>query len=582
MAIINGVGRVGVRVTSSPAPSYLLDTYSGAAAAYSLRKLSSTYSGSAIRVRRSSDNTEMNIGFNSDGSLNTSALTTFVGAGNGFVVIIYDQSGNNINQKQTTAAFQSKIVTSGVLETHNGKPVIKSDNWGYDFNNGTANVNLVYKNMFFVGKVDTQNSTGPNIIISQGIYERIWLNSSTGKMGVYKNDYGTTYPGSPIVGARTYEMTSNGLNQTLLYVNMKSMNIYMSSNGNPETLMGAWGSANAANVTFSMGAYSGDSKFNGKFNEMILWNSDQSSNKTGIETNINTYYGIYTPLDTDASAFVTAASLTDATQISAVNTLVTGLKSAGLWSKMKAIYPMVGGNATSHKFNLKDPRDLDAAYRLVFSSGWSHTSTGAKPDGVGSYADSKLIPKNNLTEFSTHISYYSRTNVWGAWDHNSEYFMGFRYNNAWWGGQSMLLRFSAQNVYSNMYMSTDQNNGGSSISSTHSGGTSFNPGSRNAYFIASRTSNVMHTLYKNNSSLLTNTIADVNPYSSINGSTTGRNFDRLLGSIYLGAINTNPGVEGYTQQECAFSTIGDGLTDSESSTLYTLVQSFQTTLGRNV
>jgi hypothetical protein len=68
MAIINGVGRVGIRVTSgsSPAPSYLLDTYSGAAVAYSLRKLSSTYNGSAIRVRRSSDNTEMNIGFNSE------------------------------------------------------------------------------------------------------------------------------------------------------------------------------------------------------------------------------------------------------------------------------------------------------------------------------------------------------------------------------------------------------------------------------------------------------------------------------------------------------------------------------------
>jgi hypothetical protein len=294
--IINGRGRVGARVISSgssPAPSYLLDTYSGAAVAYSLRKLSSTYSGSSIRVRRSSDNIEMNIGFNSDGSLNTSALLTFVGSGNGFVVIIYDQSGNNINQKQPTASFQSKIVTSGVLETHNGKPVIKSDNWGYDFNNGTVNVNLVYKNMFFVGKVDTQNSTGLNIIISQGIYERIWLNSSTGKMGVYKNDYGTNYPGSPIIGARSYDMTSIGLNQTLLYVNMKSMNIYMSANGNPETLMGAWGSANGANKTLSMGAYSGDNKFNGKFNEMILWNSEQSSNKSGIETNINNYYNIY-------------------------------------------------------------------------------------------------------------------------------------------------------------------------------------------------------------------------------------------------------------------------------------------------
>jgi hypothetical protein len=127
MAIINGVGRVGIRVTSgsSPAPSYLLDTYSGAAVAYSLRKLSSTYSGSSIRVRRSSDNTEMNIGFNSDGSLNTSALLTFVGSGNGFVTTWYDQSGNNINANQTVAASQPLIVNSGVLNVVNGKPSVQ-------------------------------------------------------------------------------------------------------------------------------------------------------------------------------------------------------------------------------------------------------------------------------------------------------------------------------------------------------------------------------------------------------------------------------------------------------------------------
>ena len=69
MAIINGRGRVGIRRSGAvAAASYLLDTYSGSAVAYSLRKLSLAYSGSAIRVRRSSDNAEQNIGFDASGN----------------------------------------------------------------------------------------------------------------------------------------------------------------------------------------------------------------------------------------------------------------------------------------------------------------------------------------------------------------------------------------------------------------------------------------------------------------------------------------------------------------------------------
>ena len=71
-------------------------------------------------------------------------------------------------------------------------------------------------------------------------------------------------------------------------------------------------------------------------------------------------------VDPDAQAFITAASITDPTQQSAINQLVVDLKGYSIWTKMSAIYPMVGGTASSHKFNLKDPRDLDAAFRLVF------------------------------------------------------------------------------------------------------------------------------------------------------------------------------------------------------------------------
>ena len=114
-----------VNLTSVQAAVNLLDSYSGAAAAYSLRKLKSSYTGSAIRVRRSSDNTELNIGFDSDGNLDTYSLSAFVGSVSGFVTTWYDQSGNSKDVIQTTANRQPHIVDTGVLLTSNGKPGIK-------------------------------------------------------------------------------------------------------------------------------------------------------------------------------------------------------------------------------------------------------------------------------------------------------------------------------------------------------------------------------------------------------------------------------------------------------------------------
>jgi hemin uptake protein HemP len=104
----------------------LLDTYPNAAAAYSLRKLRSAYTGNAIRVRRSNDNSEQDIGFVFFGQLDTVALLSFVGANNGFVVTWYDQSGNNRNATQTTQANQPQIVSSGSLITENGKVAIRT------------------------------------------------------------------------------------------------------------------------------------------------------------------------------------------------------------------------------------------------------------------------------------------------------------------------------------------------------------------------------------------------------------------------------------------------------------------------
>jgi hypothetical protein len=83
---------------------------------YSLRRELSAYAGSAIRVRRSSDNTEQDIGFVS-GLLDTASLLTFAGAGSAFVTTVYDQSGNGRNLVQATSGQQPRIVNTGALDT---------------------------------------------------------------------------------------------------------------------------------------------------------------------------------------------------------------------------------------------------------------------------------------------------------------------------------------------------------------------------------------------------------------------------------------------------------------------------------
>ena len=113
--------------------------------------------------------------------------------------------------------------------------------------------------------------------------------------------------------------------------------------------------------------------------------------------------------DPDAQAFITAAGITDNTQKTAINTLVLDMKGFGIWTKMKAIYPFVGGTASSHKFNLKNPLDTNAAFRLSFIGGWTHDANGIKANGTNGYADTFFVPSVQYSVIdNAHISIYSR------------------------------------------------------------------------------------------------------------------------------------------------------------------------------
>ena len=116
-----------VRTTATVSGDLLLDTYTGAAAAYSVRKLDKDYTGNCMKVREDSGDTEADIGFDGSGNLDTSAIATHCGSANGYVVTWYDQSGNANNATQSTSSAQPQIYNGTAVLTENGKPAVDFD-----------------------------------------------------------------------------------------------------------------------------------------------------------------------------------------------------------------------------------------------------------------------------------------------------------------------------------------------------------------------------------------------------------------------------------------------------------------------
>ena len=124
---------------------------------------------------------------------------------------------------------------------------------------------------------------------------------------------------------------------------------------------------------------------------------------------ISTFIQSTNALDADALAFINATGITNTTQINAIYSLVTSLKNYNLWDKLNAIYPFIGGTSTTCKYNLKDPQDTNAAFRLTFIGGLTHSNGGILSNGSNGYCDTNLTINTNLSLNDAHISFYSRT-----------------------------------------------------------------------------------------------------------------------------------------------------------------------------
>jgi len=275
-------------------------------------------------------------------------------------------------------------------------------------------------------------------------------------------------------------------------------------------------------------------------NNAVGWGDSHAKSYAGLTDIV----GVTT--DPDAAAFITAAAITDPTQQAAINTLVVGLKGYNVWSKMKALYPFVGGTASQHKFNLKNPLDTDAAFRGVFVGGWTHSVNGALPNGTNAYMDTKFIPNANTALNSYSHGFYSRTNIDAL-----TVDMGGVGSNA---NGYMLFLSRYLNQFSNVI-----NSGVIYINSANTDSRGF--------FVGNRTASNVIKNHKNGSLLTTGSVLSIN---------------NCNGNIWLGAFNNNGGGQYYTNRQYAFSYIGDGLTDAEALNFYTAVQAFQTTLARQV
>jgi hypothetical protein len=286
--------RIGWRpYVNSVVSTILLDAYTGAAAAYSLRKLNSSYTGSAIRVRRSSDNTEQNIGFSSNGVLDTTTLLSFVGVGNGMVTTWYDQSGNGKNALQTTASNQPQVVINGVLVTQNGKPSVY-------FNQDILLINRIFSTSNFSvfalasgssGQTDTtilaqHNGTpdnGRTVFISPNNelapYDKLKTFFNNGTSYSIKSDV-SVFNGSMSL----INVNSDGNGNIYQFVNSSMVGSLAGTSWTP------------LNTSTTIGNYlmNGTSTaYIGYISEMVCYTTNKLTNRVAIESNINAYYSVY-------------------------------------------------------------------------------------------------------------------------------------------------------------------------------------------------------------------------------------------------------------------------------------------------
>jgi hypothetical protein len=290
----------------------LLDEYSGAAAAYSLRSLS-TSTTNVVKVRRSGDDAELDFTASevSDGTL---AAWVVAGGGteDGFVKTWYDQSGNANNATQATAASQPKIVSSGSLITQGSKAameldgvndcLVTSQNNPFTFAGGVSIIHASYKNSTSYNDYETIVSAGTTGDGSNNANKSLGFgygNSAPSPIPTIVTDIwqpsGIQYDGT--VGTNERHLIGIYISNWSTHRSTGLSNLRLNGSDLATKSYGSWNPTSLNTNPIKIGVFDQillQSFFGGSLQEVIIYASDQSANRTGIEANINDYYNIYT------------------------------------------------------------------------------------------------------------------------------------------------------------------------------------------------------------------------------------------------------------------------------------------------
>ena len=237
-------------------------------------------------MRESAGNTLADIGFDSNGDLDTTALLTHTGVASGYVHTWYDQSGNGNNAVQSTNANQPQIVSSGsVIVDGNGKATIQ-----FDGSNDFLDTTLIptYQSFFFAGVFEINTHYNYNTIFDNdyGINDWEYWFYSTGLSAMRtaaNNTDDFRLDNSTAVNVNTQVLSVIDVTSTTASMYIDGSQLDTTSRNNIVT------SPSYLNIAGG----GGNTTLNGNFSEFLWYNSDQSSNRTGIEDNINDHYSIY-------------------------------------------------------------------------------------------------------------------------------------------------------------------------------------------------------------------------------------------------------------------------------------------------
>jgi hypothetical protein len=291
---------------NAPSAGLLLDLYPNAAAAYSLRKLRTAYSGSAIRVRASTSGAEGDVSFDVNSTISASSTVTVTAVGtsglsigqqvtfstfwnaggsnqNVFVTTWYDQSGNAKNATQATQASQPQIVNSGNILIKYNKPNLELIS--KHLNIGTQVILNDQVSIF--GVFNSSVGVDPSGFIN---YQSMPVDDPELRIGNqnFINDY---YNGGYALNNDAQFITGGLYSYTRLigYVSR----IYRNNNLLFTSSIRSGALSSGVNE-FTIGRYNRiNANRNGNISELIVYANDQSANIVNINTNINTHYAIY-------------------------------------------------------------------------------------------------------------------------------------------------------------------------------------------------------------------------------------------------------------------------------------------------